>query len=59
LGIGGLTLTNSNNHYLKEIAVELGLTRPTEHKSNNFYLKKIYELSDEISDESIKEDLLR
>jgi len=52
-------LTDSNNYYLKEIAIELGLEEPTEPKSNNWYLKKIYELTDEYSDESIKEDLLR
>lgn len=52
-------MTNSNNYYLREIAIELGLTKPNKAKSNNWYLKKILELSDGMSDESIKEDLLR
>jgi len=52
-------MTDSNNYYLKKIAIELGLEEPTKPKSNNWYLKQIYELSDEISGESIKEDLLR
>jgi len=52
-------LTNNNNYYLRAIAVELGLTKPNRNQTNNWYLKKIYELTDEYSDESIKEDLLR
>ena len=50
---------DTNNHYLKEIAISLGLDEPTEHKPNNWYLKRIHELTDGYSDESIKEDLLR
>ena len=39
--------------------MSLGLEEPSEHKTNNWYLEQILELTDGYSDESIKEDLLR
>lgn len=39
--------------------MNLGLSKPTGHKNDNWYLREIMELTDEYSDESIKEDLLR
>lgn len=48
----------SNNYYLKQIAMALGMSEPSAHKNDLYYLREIAERSEEISDESIKEDLL-
>ena len=49
----------SDNYYLKQIAINLGLTKPNKFRNNNYLLKKIAELTDGYSDESIEEDLLK
>ena len=36
-------MMKSNNQYLREIAINFGVNIPNEHKSNNWYLKKIKE----------------
>lgn len=48
----------SNNYYLRQIAINFGLETPNKFRNDNWYLKKICELSEGFSDESIEEDLL-
>ena len=38
-------MMKTNNYYLKRIAMNLGLEEPSEQKSDNWYLKQIYELT--------------